>query len=140
MATCAVDKTVALWDAHCIESESNNPKACGVKDMAVGKLYSVSFYPSAPWLLGCGGSSGDLALWDMSQEMAIQSTFGDRLVQGGDETNIESKDKEITVDFSSALDDPLYIEKDEKAEKVRKKMEEKQKKSMKSKKKKVHRR
>jgi WD40 repeat protein len=139
MATCAIDKTVALWDAHCNESESNIPKACGVKDMAVGKLYSVSFYPSAPWLLGCGGSSGDLALWDMSQEMAIQSSFGDRLVQGGDETNIESKGRELTVDFSSALDDAVNVESDEKAEKVRIKMEGKQKKSIKSKKKKVHR-
>jgi hypothetical protein len=107
--------------------------------MAVGKLYSVSFYPSAPWLLGCGGSSGDLALWDMSQEMAIQSSFGDRLVQGGEETNSESKGRELTVDFSSALDDAVNVENDEKAERVRIKMEGKQKKSIKSKKKKVHR-
>jgi hypothetical protein len=138
MATCAIDKTVALWDAHCIASEQQVPKACGVKDMAVGKLYSVSFYPSSPWLLGSGGSSGDLALWDMSQEKAIQSRFGDRFVQKG-ESNKNNNEREQTVDLVSVLDD-VNVENEQIAEKVRNKMEGKHKKSTKVKKKKIHRR
>jgi len=82
-ATCSIDKTVALWDTY---GENNTPpqpnsipRTCGTKEMKVGKLYTVSFYPSSPWLLGCGGSENQLALWDMSDEAAIQSRFGSRV-------------------------------------------------------------
>ena len=77
LATCAVNKTVTLWDTF-QQGESNPPRACGSKDMGVGKLYTVNFYPSAPWLLGCAGSGKELALWDMSQETAIQNRFSSR--------------------------------------------------------------
>lgn len=78
--TCAVDKTVALWDAKDITGTSNRkPYQCGSKEMNVGKLFSVSFYPSTPWLLGCGGSGNSLALWDLSSEDAIQKRFADRV-------------------------------------------------------------
>ena len=77
LATCAVDKTVTLWDTH-QEHANMPPRACGNKDMKVGKLYSVSFYPSTPWLLGCGGGGKELALWDMSEDEAVQGRFGSR--------------------------------------------------------------
>ena len=141
MATCAIDKTVALWDTHNMSPVSDGnaalrPHPCGVKEMAVGKLYSVSFYPSSPWLLGCGGSSGDLALWDMSEEKTIQSRFGDRVSQ----TNVknETENRTSNIDFES-ITDPKN---DATAEKAREKMEKHKKTSSsgKSKKKKVHRR
>jgi hypothetical protein len=47
--------------------------------MQVGKLYSVSFYPSSPWLLGCGGGGGELALWDLSSEAPLLERFGCRI-------------------------------------------------------------
>jgi periodic tryptophan protein 1 len=47
--------------------------------MEVGKLFTLSFYQSSPWLLACGGSGNQLALWDMTREEAIQKRFGDRL-------------------------------------------------------------
>jgi len=43
--------------------------------MSVGKLYSVSCYPSSPWLLACGGSGNELAIWDMEGEDAIRNRF-----------------------------------------------------------------
>lgn len=81
MATCSVDKTVTIWDTY---NDSENPatgppKACGNKDMAVGKLYTVNFYPSTPWLMGCAGSGKELALWDMARETAIQKRFASRI-------------------------------------------------------------
>jgi periodic tryptophan protein 1 len=80
LATCAIDKTVALWDTYNVSSNpGEKPYFCGNKDMNSGKLYTVSFYPSSPWLLGCGGSGNQLALWDMSEELVFQKRFGDRL-------------------------------------------------------------
>lgn len=85
MVTCSVDKSVALWDANSTQTtkdEKNSmmpPRLCGSKDMCAGKLYTVGFYPSSPWLLGCGGSGNMLALWDLSQESTIQNRFRPRM-------------------------------------------------------------
>ena len=70
LITCSIDKTVALWDTR-----KSTPEPCGSKEMNVGKLYSVRTYPSSPWLLACGGSGNELAIWDMEGEDAIQRRF-----------------------------------------------------------------
>jgi WD40 repeat protein len=103
LATCAVDKTVTLWDTYSFEGtpSTNPPHPCGNKNMGVGKLYTMSFYPSSPWLLGCGGSGKELALWDLSSETALQNRFGRRI--GGpstvpltvEETEKGSKEKDF---------------------------------------------
>jgi periodic tryptophan protein 1 len=82
MVTCSIDATVTLWDAYSQNthpSANAPPRSCGNKDMCVGKLYSVDFYPSSPWLLGCGGSGGQLAIWDLSEETSIRNRFDGRL-------------------------------------------------------------
>ena len=86
LATCATDRTVTLWDTHPQKNGEITaflPHPCGNKDMHVGKLYSVAFYPSAPWLLGCGGSAGELALWDLSSESSLVQRFSNRLSNSG---------------------------------------------------------
>ena len=75
LMTCSIDKTVALWDTQ----NGGSPHPCGSKDMNVGKLHSVSCYPSSPWLLACGGSGNSLAIWDMESEDAIQNRFAGRV-------------------------------------------------------------
>jgi WD40 repeat protein len=79
MATCSADKTVALWDTGHIAT-GKHPYLCCSKDMKVGKLYTVSFYPSSPWLLACGGSENELALWDISMETLLRDRFSDVFV------------------------------------------------------------
>lgn len=106
LATCAVDKTVALWDAQ-NAGNGTNPISCGSKDMNSGKLYSVSFYQSSPWLLGCGGSGNQLALWNLYSEQAFRSRFGERLgaeMQSGGE-NIETTNGSAGVeeDFEAMM-------------------------------------
>ncbi len=96
LVTCSIDKTVALWDT---QNASPNPQPCGSKDMNVGKLYSVSCYPSSPWLLSCGGSGNALALWDMEGEDAIQNRFGSRVF--GRESGAVSCQKE--PDFEAIM-------------------------------------
>jgi periodic tryptophan protein 1 len=82
LATCStVSKTVSLWDTYSTtpsgqstHQQTNNkirytpiiPQLITSKDMCGGKLYTVSFYPSLPWLLGTGGSGNLLSLWDLS--------------------------------------------------------------------------
>ena len=82
LATCAIDKTVALWDTLNVSNSNSpfKPIPCGNKDMNVGKLYCVSFYQSSPWLLGCGGSGNQLALWNLESEDIFKNRFGDRVI------------------------------------------------------------
>lgn len=79
MATCSTDKTVALWDTGHVTA-GKNPSLCCSKYMKVGKIYSVSFYPSSPWLLACGGSENELAVWDFSIESLIRDRFSNTFI------------------------------------------------------------
>ncbi len=72
--------------------------------MSVGKLYSVSCYPSSPWLLACGGSGNELAIWDMEGEDAIQNRFSSRIhgVEGSPASAQQVEGQE-TVVFESVM-------------------------------------
>jgi WD40 repeat protein len=94
LAAVSTDKAVSLWDVQELD-DNKKPRACGRKEMQVGKLYTVSFYPSTPWLLGCGGSENQLALWDMSSEEAILRRFAKRVVGGEEYVPKESNDDTI---------------------------------------------
>jgi periodic tryptophan protein 1 len=86
MATCSVDKRVTLWDSHHDGALSSTPpRPCGSKDMCAGKLYTVKFYPSEPWMLACGGSGNQLSIWHIDSEEAVLRRFGDRVGQAADE-------------------------------------------------------
>lgn len=134
LASCSIDKTVALWDTY---SQNNAPqqnaipRSCGTKEMKVGKLHTISFYPSSPWLLGCAGGDNQLALWDMSSEDALQARFASRL-KGGEH--------EVTVGDGgiSTLKDPDFEAKMA-SEDDKQSISTKKKNKSKNKKKKVHR-
>ena len=93
LVTCSVDKTVALWDTR-----KSIPEPCGSKEMNVGKLYSVRTYPSSPWLLACGGSGNQVAIWDMEAESAIQKRFAK-----GNADDIDTKEGEDEPDFEAIM-------------------------------------
>lgn len=105
LATSFIDKTVALWDTYSQNDAPQVgaiPRACGNKEMKVGKLLTVSFYPSMPWLLGCGGSENQLALWDMSSEDAFQKRFAGRMnVEATDSAQASETKKE--TDFEAVM-------------------------------------
>lgn len=105
LVTCAVDKTVALWDTQ-NAGNGTNPFACGNKDMNSGKLYSVSFYPSSPWLLGSAGSGNQLALWNLYSEEVFRSRFGERLKSNANETEAVGKEENsssVETDFEAVM-------------------------------------
>lgn len=91
LATCAVDKTVALWDTHNV-SPGSTPFCCGKKEMEVGKLYTCSFYTSSPWLLGCGGGGSDLALWNLGNEAMFKNRFGSRITNSSPPQTLDAGD------------------------------------------------
>lgn len=102
-ATCALDKTVTIWDTYSQGKPSHSaPHPCGNKDMGVGKLYTLSFYPSSPWLLGCGGGGKEVALWDCSSEVALQNRFGSRIGEAPQE-KVQQDDAPRTEDFEAMM-------------------------------------
>jgi periodic tryptophan protein 1 len=96
LATCSADKTVKLWDTRvsCLREDSSvfsgrvadafctlclqegAPVQLGEKSMAVGKLFTIAFYPSSPFLLAAGGDKGSLALWNLNEVDAVVRRFG----------------------------------------------------------------
>ena len=76
LATCSVDKSVKLWDAG---TGSVEPVLLGEKSMAVGKLFTLSFYPSSPFLLATGGDKGMMALWNLEEMEAVCDRFRRRM-------------------------------------------------------------
>ena len=131
LATCAIDKTVKLWDT----SKEGNPTCCGTKEMDVGKLYTCSFYMSSPWMMGCGGTGGKVALWDLGHEKSFLDRFSSRLspAQQQQQQSIEAKAAELEAMRMTNKEDV-------KEEPTSTKSKKKKKKKTNSKKKKVHRR
>ena len=129
-ATSAVDKTVTLWDT----TNGGTPRARLNKDMKVGKLFTVNFYPSSPWLLGCGGGGKEIAIWDMKEDSTVQKCFGGRAILNASTSGaVETGTAEPT---ESILDSVMTPDSKSTDAKVEKKSSNKKKKN---KKKKVHR-
>ncbi|KAI2506684.1 hypothetical protein MHU86_7785 [Fragilaria crotonensis] len=114
--TCATeDGVLSTWDVRCFEKPvwsfvvaeyggvsdlSYNPK---VPSMEVGKLYTLGFYPSSPWLLACGGSGNELALWDMNSEDSVQRRFGDRVGKAGIIATTAQDERTKELDFEAVM-------------------------------------
>jgi len=100
LLTCSIDKTVALWDTL---NPSPKPTPCGSKDMNVGRLHSVSCYPSSPWLLACGGSGNEIAIWDVEGEDSIQKRFAGRTSGDANVATSNIEEEEPDVDFEAVM-------------------------------------
>ena len=101
LATCSVDKTVTIWDTYQNNTFVPNtpPKQCMSKDMCAGKLYTVKFYPSSPWLMGCGGSGKELSLWHLDSEERMKQRFS-----GRDGTGVVSEGgTQVEEDFEAMM-------------------------------------
>lgn len=137
LATCSVDKTVTLWDTYDTEQKlaSEAPKAKLNKDMRVGKLYSVGFYPSSPWLLGCAGGAKEMALWDMTWDDNVQRCFGDRSIIPTEKSATAEKE---SGQMKEAFDAMMTTAPEDSPDKVDEMISSKSKKKGSKKKKKVH--
>jgi periodic tryptophan protein 1 len=62
LATGGLDKSVKLWD---MGSSSKAPVLLSTKAVAIGKVFTLSFFPGGDGgMLAAGGSKGEVALWN----------------------------------------------------------------------------
>jgi periodic tryptophan protein 1 len=109
LATCSVDQTVTLWDTYnaTTGTPTGPPTSRMNKDMRVGKLYTVNFYPSSPWLLGCAGGAKEMALWDMTREDVVQKCFAKRLLDVTSTDKVSSPPTTDTDDKTKSTVNPI---------------------------------
>jgi hypothetical protein len=61
--------------------------------MKVGELFACEFYDDSPYILACGGSKGELAVWDIQENKQIVRQFlGEEEVNKLVEEEAEMKD------------------------------------------------
>lgn len=51
------------------------------KEMRVGELFTVNFYKDDPCVLACGGTKGELAIWDLEENAVIMKHFFNKEVE-----------------------------------------------------------
>jgi len=73
-ATCSPDKAVKLWSAK----EGSPALLASKDDLGLGKLFDVSFCRDAPHLLGIGGSTGQVAVWNTLDCAPMSEALGMR--------------------------------------------------------------
>ena len=62
--------------------------------MAMGELYTISFYSDIPWVLAAGGSKGEVVVWDTEENEKVRSHFTpfldkSRVVEAPEDDNME---------------------------------------------------
>ena len=69
IATGGLDKSVKLWDTLAAGAGAPAAPACiAGKVMSIGQIFSISFFPTSPFLLAAGGSKGMVAVWDIEAD------------------------------------------------------------------------
>ena len=83
MATASIDKTVKLWDLGANGGTGGVPQLVAAKEMAVGKLFSMGFSETEPYLLSAGGGKGVIALWETNEDPNVLRRFASRGLPAG---------------------------------------------------------
>ncbi|XP_059066869.1 uncharacterized WD repeat-containing protein C17D11.16 isoform X2 [Cryptomeria japonica] len=71
LATGSTDKMVKLWDMT-----NNQPTCIASTNPKVGAVFSACFSKDSPFLLGVGGSKGNLHVWDTLDNSEVSRRFG----------------------------------------------------------------
>jgi len=132
MCTSSTDGKVKVWDI--LANEGTKPAQIGKKDMKQGELYSMRFCNDIPWVLACGGSKGELAVWDTSESKAVEKHFKSFLVEGSyqkEDYNINDANVEHEDDYESMSDEDEDEDQDQDEEEEDEKPKKKKKKESK---------
>jgi len=73
MSTASVDGSVKVWDIA--SNGGTHPLCMGSREMNQGNIFSLQFCRDIPWVLACGGSKGEIAIWDISENINIENHF-----------------------------------------------------------------
>ena len=64
-----------LWDIA-----GGKPNLVATNQPQIGAVFSAGFAPSVPYLVGCAGSKGEVAVWDILTDAAVaQGPYGAQL-------------------------------------------------------------
>ena len=75
LLTCSTDKMLKLWDIA-----GGKPSLVATNNPQIGAVFSAGFAPSVPYLVGCAGSKGEVAVWDILADAAVaEGPYGARL-------------------------------------------------------------
>ena len=75
LLTCSTDKTLKLWDIG-----AGKPSLVATNNPQIGAVFTAGFAPSVPYLVGCAGSKGEVAVWDILTDAAVaEGPYGARL-------------------------------------------------------------
>ena len=66
LVTCSTDKLLKLWDIA-----GGKPSLVAQNNPQVGAVFTAGFAPSVPYLVGCAGSKGEVAVWDILSEKTV---------------------------------------------------------------------
>ena len=117
MATSSTDGVVKVWD---IAAEGGSkPLEVGSRHMKQGELFSMQFSNDIPWVLACGGSQGEIAIWDSSENISIESHFKPFLEKGSYDSkdynpNAVIEEEDGNEDFESMSDEEASKKKKDK--------------------------
>ena len=79
LATASTDHAVKIWDLQSPAAAATgnaNPNLVVSKNMNVGPLFSVRFFPGQPFLLATAGEEGMVAIWESSEDNHVSRCFG----------------------------------------------------------------
>ena len=117
MCTSSTDGTVKVWDITA--NGGLKPAQIANKEMKQGELFTMQFCQDIPWVLASGGSNGELAIWDTSENIEIENHFKGFLTKGSyDKKDYDENAPRIEA---GAEDDEDFEDIDEEAEKKKKK-------------------
>jgi len=82
-----------VWDIS--SNGGTKPKEVGSRAMKQGDLFSMSFSNDIPWVIACGGNSGEIGVWDTCENINIENHFKPFLAKGT--YNPEDYDPEAVI-------------------------------------------
>mmetsp|Transcript_14770 Transcript_14770/g.41589 ORF Transcript_14770/g.41589 Transcript_14770/m.41589 type:complete len:507 (+) Transcript_14770:285-1805(+) len=71
LATGSTDKKLKLWDVADMK-----PALLATEEPKVGAIFSATFCADSPFLLGCAGAKGTVAVWDTKTNPAVAAKYG----------------------------------------------------------------
>jgi|TARA_B110000977_G_scaffold87188_1_gene116031 periodic tryptophan protein 1 len=75
LITCSTDKMLKLWDIA-----DHKPSLIATNNPQIGAVFTAGFAPSVPYLVGCAGSKGEVAVWDILTDVAVaEGLYGKQL-------------------------------------------------------------
>jgi periodic tryptophan protein 1 len=110
MATSSLDRCVKLWDWNTLDA-GGNPCLIASKEMSIGQIFSVNFFPHSAFLLAAAGSKGLVAIWDISMDAGEVPGFAPAIAEGAAESSaVPAAASHTARRFADRIVDPNTVE------------------------------